>query len=80
MSPASSRSWVITVSPASATEAVTVALVPKASCDDEGAICTEDGRGLEDEVEAEVPGREPTQVVSASGDLRSGRERRLGYR
>ena len=64
--PASSRSWVVTVSPASATEAVTVALVPKASCDDEGAICTEDGRGLEDEVEAEVPGREPTQVVSAT--------------
>ena len=66
VSPASSRSWVITVSPASATEAVTVALVPKASCDDEGAICTEDGRGLEAEVEAEVPGREPTQVVSAT--------------
>ena len=62
----SARSWVITVTPASATEAVTVALVPKASCDDEGAICTEDGRGLEDEVEAEVPGREPTQVVSAT--------------
>ena len=45
---------------------VTVALVPKASCDAPGAICTADGRGLGDEVEAEVPGRAPTRVVSAT--------------
>ena len=62
---ASARSWVITVTPASASEAVTVALVPKESCDDEGAICTEDERGLGEPVKAEVPGREPTHVVSA---------------
>ena len=59
------RRWDIAVTPSAAAAAVSIALTPKESCAAEGAICTEDGRGLEDEVEAEVPGREPTQVVSA---------------
>ena len=62
----SSRSWRITVTPSSVADAVTIALAPKESCEDEGAICTEDGRALSATVEAEVPGREPTHVVSAT--------------
>ena len=61
----STRDWLVTVTPAGS-DAVTVALVPKASCDAPGAICTADGRGLADEAEAEVPGRAPTRVVSAT--------------
>ena len=60
------RRWDIAVTPSAAAAAVSIALTPKESCAAEGAICTEDGRGLEDEVEAEVPGREPTRVVSAT--------------
>ena len=59
------RHWDITVTPSSA-EAVSIALTPKESCAAEGAICTSDGRGLPETVEAEVPGRAPTQVVSAT--------------
>ena len=58
------RHWDITVTPSSA-EAVSIALAPKESCGAEGAICTGDGRGLPETVEAEVPGGAPTQVVSA---------------
>ena len=60
------RRWDIAVTPSSSAEAVSIALTPKESCGAEGAICTEDGRGLPETVEAEVPGREPTQVVSAT--------------
>ena len=63
---ASTRSWRVTVTPSSAADAVTIALAPKASCEDEGAICTADSRALSAAVEAEVPGREPTHVVSAA--------------
>ena len=59
------RRWDITVTP-SVAEAVSIALTPKESCGAEGAICTSEGRGLPETVEAEVPGREPTQVVSAT--------------
>ncbi len=58
------RRWDITVTP-SVAEAVSIALAPKESCGAEGAICTGDGRGLPETVEAEVPGGAPTQVVSA---------------
>ena len=58
------RRWDITVTP-SVAEAVSIAFTPKESCGAEGAICTGDGRGLPETVEAEVPGGEPTQVVSA---------------
>ena len=61
----STRDWLVTVTPAGS-DAVTVALVPKQSCEEEGAVCTADGRGLADEAEAEVPGRTPTRVVSAT--------------
>ena len=61
----STRDWLVTVTPAGS-DAVTVALVPKQSCEEEGAVCTADGRGLADEAEAEVPGRAPTRVVSAT--------------
>ena len=60
------RRWDIAVTPSAAAEAVSIALTPKESCAAEGAICTSDGRGLPETVEAEVPGREPTQVVSAT--------------
>ncbi len=62
----SSRSWRIAVTPSSIAAVVTIALAPKENCEDEGAICTEDGRALSATVEAEVPGREPTHVVSAT--------------
>ena len=59
-------SWDLTVTPSAVADAVTVALTPKESCEAAGAICTADGRGLAEAVEAEVPGRAPTRVVSAS--------------
>ena len=62
----SSRNWRITVTPSSATSAVTVALVAKKSCEAKGAVCTSAGHGLAEPEVAEVPGRAPTQVVSAT--------------
>ena len=59
-------SWDLTVTPAGAADAVTVTLTPKESCETANAICTADGRGLAEAVEAEVPGLAPTRVVSAS--------------
>ncbi len=59
-------SWDVTVTPTTAAEAVTVTLTPKESCETAGAVCTAAGRGLEEAVEATVPGRAPTGVVSAS--------------
>ena len=61
-----SRNWDLTVTPSAAADAVTVTLAPKESCAAANAICTADGRGLSEAVEAEVPGREPTRVVSVS--------------
>ena len=58
------RSWNLVVTPTSAADAVTLALAPPPSCDAQGAICTADGRALSAAVEVEVPGREPTRVVS----------------
>ena len=49
----SGRNWEITVEP-SGNGDVTIALAPKASCDAVGAICTEDGLGLERAIEATV--------------------------
>ena len=72
------RRWDITVTP-SVAEAVSIALTPKESCGAEGAICTGDGRGLPETVEAEVPGGEPDAGGERKGDLRSGRERHVGY-
>ena len=61
-----SRNWDLTVTPSAAADAVTVTLAPKETCAAANAICTADGRGISAPVEAEVPGREPTRVVSAS--------------
>ena len=61
-----SRNWDLTVTPSAAADAVTVTFTPKETCETENAICTADGRGLSGPVEVEVPGREPTRVVSAS--------------
>ena len=44
--PASAREWLVTVTPASAAAAVTVALAPAADCAAPGALCTEDGRTI----------------------------------
>ena len=52
--PASARNWRVTVAPASATAAVTVALVPATDCAAAGALCTEDGRTIAAAVTAEV--------------------------
>ena len=52
---ASTRRWEIAVAPSS-DAAVTVALAPQASCDAAGAVCTEDGLGLDRAAEAAVPG------------------------
>ena len=52
---ASTRRWEIAVAPSS-DAAVTVALAPKASCDEVGAVCTGDGLGLDRAAEAAVPG------------------------
>ena len=57
--------WEITVRPAS-DEDVTIALVPKSSCDAVGAICTASGRGLAETVEATVRGPSSTAVTAAS--------------
>ena len=63
----SNRNWAITVTPASAAEAVTVALAPRESCEDEGALCTADGRGLAERVEGTVAGpAAAVRVTSAS--------------
>ena len=59
------RNWNLTVTPTAAADAVTITLTPKESCAVENAICTADARGLSEAVTAEVPGRAPTQVVSA---------------
>ena len=45
-SPPNNRNWQITVQPSAPDTAVTLFLVPKDGCTDEGAICTEDDRGL----------------------------------
>ena len=47
--------WTITVLPDS-NAAVTVVLPPTADCDDQGAICTEDGRKLSSDLEFTVSG------------------------
>ena len=59
----SSRSWLVTVTPSSAAEAVSVTLAPKESCDAEGAICTADGRTIPAPIEAEVPARAATYIT-----------------
>ena len=69
----SRRVWDIAVAPDS-DAAVTLALAPRADCDAEGAVCTEDSRGLAAEVRATVPGpaRPASQVRVTSASLTSG--------
>ena len=59
------RQWDVTVQPV-ARQAVTIALVPKASCEAEGALCNAAGNILSEAVEAEVAWRVPAHVESAT--------------
>ena len=61
------RQWDVTVQPV-ARQAVTIALVPKASCEAEGALCNAAGNILSERVEAEVAWRVPAHVESATVD------------
>ena len=63
---ASTRRWEIAVAPSS-DAAVTVALAPRASCDEAGAVCTEDGLGLDRAVEAAVPGPAALEAPAVAG-------------
>ena len=60
------RRWNVTVTPATQADAVRIALAPKESCAAENAICTTDGRGLSETVEARVEGRPPTVVTGVA--------------
>ena len=66
--PGSGRDWRVTVAPASAGMAVTVALAPAADCGAPGALCTADGRTIAAAVTAEVAaaGTPGLRVVSAA--------------
>ena len=61
------RQWDVTVQPV-ARQAATIALVPKESCEAEGALCNAAGNILSEAVEAEVAWRIPAQVESATVD------------
>ena len=63
---ASTRRWEIVVAPSS-DAAVTVALAPRASCDAAGAVCTEDGLGLDRAAEAAVPGPAALEAPAVAG-------------
>ena len=63
---ASTRRWEIAVAPSS-DAAVTVALAPRASCDAPGAVCTEDGLGLDRAAEAAVPGPAALEAPTVAG-------------
>ena len=58
-----SQTWTITVEPSSQAE-VTIALQPKESCTETGALCTEDDRGIAEAVSATVLGPEPVPYVT----------------
>ena len=63
---ASTRRWEIALAPSS-DAAVTVALAPRASCDEAGAVCTEDGLGLDRVAEAAVPGPAALEAPAVAG-------------
>ena len=56
MTQGSNIGWTITVTPDSAAAAVTVVLPATTDCNDDGAICTEDGRKLSNRLEFTVSG------------------------
>ena len=60
------RNWQITVTPTDRPTAVTLALVPKESCTDAGAICTADNRGIAEAIGAEIAGVPPTVVTGVA--------------
>ena len=60
------QNWEITVTPSSTADAVNITLTPKESCEAEGAICTADERNIAETVEAEVPARPSTYILSVS--------------
>ena len=68
---ASTRRWEIAVAPSS-DAAVTVALAPRASCDAPGAVCTEDGLGLDRAAEAAVPGPAALEAPTVAGVAQAG--------
>ena len=68
---ASTRRWEIAVAPSS-DAAVTVALAPRASCDAAGAVCTEDGLGLDRAAEAAVPGPAALEAPTVAGVAQAG--------
>ena len=61
----SNQGWEITITPEAA-EAVSVLVTPKASCDDEGALCTADGRGLANGVGILVPSPQAGAFLTAA--------------
>ena len=62
---ASGRRWRVTLTP-SGVDTVAVLLRAATDCAAPGAVCTADGRGLAEAVEAEVPWAVPTRVTGAA--------------
>ncbi len=60
------RRWRVTATPESATATVVLTLGATTSCDDAGAVCTSDGRGVGTAVSATVAGAAPPGPVAAS--------------
>ncbi len=56
LQPPSNLGWRITIEPDTTNAAVSIVLPPTTDCDAVGAVCTEDGRPLANELTASVPG------------------------
>ena len=64
----SNRIWEITVAPNSSDD-VTIALPADRACEEEGAICADDGRPLYNQPELTVPGREEVEQEEVSEEV-----------
>ena len=59
--------WDIVVEPSSGLDVVVV-LPAAADCSASGAVCTADGRGLSNRIEATVPGPVPVVTIAAASN------------
>ena len=64
LQPPSNLGWRITIEPDTTNAAVSIVLPPTTDCDAVGAVCTEDGRPLSNELTAIVPGPAAKPVVA----------------
>ena len=65
LSPPSNRRWEATVDPVSKADNITVGLGPTFDCADNGAVCTEDGRKLANQVHKVIKGPPGISVADA---------------